>query len=310
MKNEHRVAVIIPCLNEEGAIGKTVSEFKRTLPDADIYVYDNNSTDNTILEARNSGALVYKEKRQGKGHVVKRMFFDVEADVYILVDGDNTYDATIAPFLVEQMLREKIDMITATRNFQDHSFPPGHILGNRIFSKLINTFFNAELTDVFSGYRFMTRRFVKSIPIVSNGFEIETELTVHAQQIRASTLEVPSNYGSRPIETKSKLSTYSDGFKILRFILFLLRDVKPFLFFSAISFMLTCTSLSLGVPVISEFYDTGLVERFPTAILSSGIGLIAVMCFFTGIILDSISRSRLETKKINFLSITNNIENL
>lgn len=298
------IAIVIPCFNEAGAIGQTIDAFQMALPNAAIYVYDNNSTDETVSEAKRHGALVYHEPRQGKGEVVRRMLADVEADVYIMTDGDNTYDASLAAVLVETLNNENLDMIVGTRSYVETSFPQGHILGNKVFSKLINIFFNAELTDVFSGYRVMSRRFVKSLPLVSLGFEIETEITVHALQTRVALKEVPIRYSARPAGTVSKLRTFSDGFRILGFIFFLLRDVKPLLFFCVLSLLSGTTSLSLGIPIIIEFFETGLVPRFPTAILASAFALITVICLFVGVILDNVSRGRLEAKQLRYLNIS------
>ncbi len=302
MNNEPNVAVVIPCYNEEGAIGLTIDAFKQALPSATIYVYDNNSTDNSVREASAHGATVMKEPRQGKGEVVRRMFADVEADIYVMTDGDNTYDANAAPAMIKTLRNEHLDMVTGTRSYVETAFPPGHILGNHAFSTLVNTFFGAKLTDVFSGYRVMTRRFVKSLPIISLGFEIETEITVHALQARVAWKEVPTSYSTRPEGTSSKLRTFKDGFRILGFILFLLRDVKPLLFFSGLSLVMAFLSLVLGIPVINEFFETGLVPKFPTAILASAIAVISVMCLFVGFILDNVSRGRLEAKQLHFLS--------
>ncbi len=279
MKNQ-TIAVLLPCYNEAGAVGKTVTSFQQALPNSTIYVYDNNSTDNTIEEAMQAGAIVRHESRQGKGEVVRRMFSDVEADIYVMADGDDTYDASICPALIEQLNNEKLDMIIGSRERSSGAYPKGHIFGNKMFSSLINRGFNAQLSDVFSGYRIMSRRFVKSVPIFSDGFQIETELTVHALHHNMSIKEVSTQYQSRPEGTSSKLNTLSDGLKILNFILFLLRDVKPMFFFGVLSMLFCVISLSLGIPVILDFVDTGLVERVPTAILSSSIALIAVMSFF------------------------------
>lgn len=298
------IAVLLPCFNEEGAIGRTVIDFKQQLPQATVYVYDNNSTDNTIAEAKAAGAIVRKEVRQGKGEVVRRMFADVDADIYVMADGDETYDTSAIPILLDTLLNEHVDMVIGTRSTPVEAYPKGHILGNRLFSTLINKFFNASLSDVFSGYRVMTKRFVKTIPIMSDGFQIETELTVHALHHKIPILEVPTIYKPRPEGTKSKLRTYSDGFKILRFIIFLIRDVKPLLFFSFLFLLSSITSLMLGTPIIIEFVLTGLVPKFPTAILASSIGIISITCLFTGLILDNVSRGRMENKINNYKSIT------
>ena len=305
MKNQ-TIVVLLPCYNEAGAVGKTVTSFQQALPNSTIYVYDNNSTDNTIEEAMQAGAIVRHESRQGKGEVVRRMFSDVEADIYVMADGDDTYDASICPALIEQLNNEKLDMIIGSRERSSGAYPKGHIFGNKMFSSLINRGFNAQLSDVFSGYRIMSRRFVKSVPIFSDGFQIETELTVHALHHNMSIKEVSTQYQSRPEGTSSKLNTLSDGLKILNFILFLLRDVKPMFFFGVLSMLFCVISLSLGIPVILDFVDTGLVERVPTAILSSSIALIAVMSFFCGLILDNVSRGRREMRILSILRCSNN----
>lgn len=298
---DQTIAVLLPCFNEAGAVGKTVADFQHALPSATIYVYDNNSTDGTVKEALQVGAVVRHEYRQGKGEVVRRMFSDIDADIYVMADGDDTYDASISPALIEQLVTEQLDMIIGSRERSSEAYPAGHILGNKMFSTLINKGFNAQLNDVFSGYRVMSHRFVKTVPIFSDGFQIETELTVHALHHNMSIKEVPTHYHSRPEGTASKLNTLSDGIKILNFILFLLRDVKPMFFFGALSVLLCFISLGLGIPVIIDFIDTGLVERVPTAILSSSIALIAVMSFFCGLILDNVSRGRREMRILSIL---------
>ncbi|WP_419686090.1 glycosyltransferase family 2 protein [Photobacterium rosenbergii] len=296
------IAVLLPCYNEEGAVGKTIKAFHKVLPYSIVYVYDNNSTDNTINEAKKAGAKVYTESRQGKGEVVKRMFADIEADIYVLADGDDTYDANAVIKLIECLVNENLDMVIGTRSVAKDAYPRGHIIGNKVFTSLISMFFNSKLNDVFSGYRVMSKRFVKTVPVLSDGFEIETELTVHALHHRMPIKEVATMYKSRPEGTKSKLKTFSDGFKIMNFIFFLLRDVKPLLFFSVLSMCFVSISLFSGIPVVIEFFQTGLVERLPTAVLASGLGIISVLCFFTGLILDNVSRGRLESKMINYLS--------
>ncbi len=294
------IAVLLPCLNEEGAIGNTVAAFRKELPEAKIYVYDNNSTDNTINEAKAAGAIVRQELRPGKGEVVRRMFSDIDADVYVMADGDETYDTSYISTLIDALINNNLAMVIGTRTTPAQAYPTGHILGNKAFSALINKFFNAKLTDVFSGYRVMSRRFVKTIPIISDGFQIETELTVHALHHKLPILEIPTTYKPRTNGTKSKLRTFSDGFKILGFIFFLIRDVKPLLFFSSLSLMLALASLFLGFPVISEFLATGLVPRLPTAVLASSVGLISFTSLFTGLILDNVSRGREDVKIISY----------
>ncbi|WP_299692964.1 glycosyltransferase family 2 protein [uncultured Vibrio sp.] len=301
--NKQKIVVLLPCYNEAGAIGKTVASFQQVLPDASIYVYDNNSTDNTVDEALQAGAIIRHEPRQGKGEVVRRMFSEIDADIYVMADGDDTYDASVCPALIKQLNDEHLDMLIGSRDRTSMAYPKGHILGNKMFSSLINISFSARLSDVFSGYRVMTRRFVKTVPIFSGGFQIETELTVHALHHYMPIKEVATRYNSRPEGTMSKLNTLRDGFKILSFIFFLLRDVKPMFFFGVLSVLLCVMSLSLGVPVIIDFIDTGLVERIPTAILSSSIALIAVMSFFCGLILDNVSRGRREMRILSILRV-------
>ncbi|HDU8576638.1 glycosyltransferase family 2 protein [Vibrio diabolicus] len=296
------IAILLPCLNEEGAIGNTITAFKHELPEAKIYVYDNNSTDNTAKEAKSAGAIVRREPRPGKGEVVRRMFSDVEADIYILADGDETYDSSCVRDLINVLITDQMDMVIGTRSTPTHAYPKGHILGNKAFSMLINTFFNANLCDVFSGYRVMSRRFVKTIPIISDGFQIETEMTVHALHHKLPILEVPTTYHPRKNGTNSKLKTFSDGFKILRFILFLIRDVKPLMFFTFLSILLALISLVLGLPIISEFLSTGLVPRLPTAVLASSVGLISIICLFTGLMLDNVTKGRMNLVCLNYKS--------
>ncbi|MGF1889778.1 glycosyltransferase family 2 protein [Photobacterium profundum] len=302
MNNLLNIAVLLPCYNEEGAIGITVSGFIRALPGCQIYVYDNNSTDHTVEEAKKAGACVYNERRQGKGEVVKRMFADIDADIYVLADGDNTYDPSAVTKMIESLLDENLDMVIGTRSIAREAYPKGHIIGNKLFTGLISLFFKSKLNDVFSGYRVMSKRFVKTLPVLSDGFEIETEMTVHALHHRLAIKEVPTLYRNRPEGTTSKLKTFSDGFKILNFIIFLLRDVKPLFFFFFLSALLGMSSLFIGIPVIYEFFQTGLVDRLPTAVLASALGIIAVICLFTGLVLDNMSRGRLENKLISYLS--------
>lgn len=302
MNNLLNIAVLLPCYNEEGAIGLTVSGFIQALPGCQIYVYDNNSTDHTVEEAKKAGAYVFNERRQGKGEVVKRMFADIDADIYILADGDNTYDPNAGPKMIKVLLDEHLDMVIGTRSVSKDAYPKGHIIGNKLFTSLIRLFFKSKLNDVFSGYRVMSKRFVKTLPVLSDGFEIETEMTVHALHHRLAIKEVPTLYRSRPVGTESKLKTFSDGFKILNFIIFLLRDVKPLIFFFVLSVLLGMSSLFIGIPVVEEFFRTGLVDRLPTAVLASALGIIAVICLFTGLVLDNMSRGRLENKLINYLS--------
>ncbi|WP_424405684.1 glycosyltransferase family 2 protein [Pasteurella sp. PK-2025] len=296
------IAVLIPCYNEEHAIEETIKAFNASLPTAKIYVYDNNSTDNTFAVAQKLPCEVRREVRQGKGAVVRRMFSDIDADIYILVDGDSTYDASIAPDLVEQLLSENLDMVVGARSRDLEAYPRGHIWGNRIFSNIVSVFFDSPIKDVFSGYRVMTRRFVKSFPIKSEGFEIETEMTVHALQLCLPLKEIETNYFMRKENSKSKLNTYRDGFKILRFIFFLIREQKPLLFFMCLSLLCILFSLGFGGMVLLEYFETGFVSKVPTAILASGVGILGILFFVTALILDSISNGRKEIKRLHYLA--------
>ncbi|MDP9499984.1 glycosyltransferase family 2 protein [Bisgaard Taxon 45] len=298
-----KIAILIPCYNEEHSIEDTVLSFSKALPEAKIYVYDNNSTDRTLEIAKTLSCEVRTETQQGKGAVVRRMFADIEADIYVLVDGDNTYDASIAPQLIDKLLSDNLDMVVGARTRSSETYPRGHILGNKVFSKIVSVFFNSSINDVFSGYRIMTRRFVKSLPVMSNGFEIETEMTVHALQLCLPIKEIETNYFMRKENSKSKLNTYRDGFKILRFIFFLIREQKPMLFFSFLSLCCVFLSLWFGGVVIWDFWLTGQVSKLPTAVLSSGIGILAILFFAMALILDSISNGRKEVKKLHYLNL-------
>jgi glycosyltransferase involved in cell wall biosynthesis len=295
------IAILLPCHNEQGAIGDTIQQFRQALPESHIYVYDNNSTDNTVAEALEAGAMVKSESRQGKGEVIRRMFADIDADIYVMADGDNTYDAAAAPALITLLLAKDLDMVTGARSTAQHAYPAGHILGNKIFSNLINHFFKAQLRDVFSGYRVMSRRFVKTVPVFSDGFQIETELTVHALHHKFPLQEIDTLYHPRPSGTASKLRTFSDGWKILTFIVFLIRDVQPLFFFTISALVLAAISLLLGIPVIAEFSQTGLVPRFPTAILASSVAVLSAILLLTGIILDNVRRGRRENIVLYYL---------
>ena len=298
------VAVLIPCLNEAASIAKVVDDFLSVLPEAKVFVYDNGSTDATVERARAAGAIVRTESMRGKGNVVRRMFADVEADVFILVDGDDTYDARRAPELVQQLLRDSLDMINgARRACADAAYRPGHRFGNRLLTGLVASFFGGRLSDLLSGYRVLSRRFVKSFPALSSGFEIETELSVHALQLRMPLSEVEVQYRERPQGSASKLSTYRDGFRILRTIFHLVKEEKPLAFFSVLAGALAVTSMALGVPVIVEFTRTGLVPRLPTALLAAALAILSFMSFGCGLILDMVSRGRAETKRLVYLSL-------
>jgi glycosyltransferase involved in cell wall biosynthesis len=299
-----RIAVLIPCYNEAPAIGKVVKDFRQALPGAAIYVYDNKSTDATVDCARGAGAIVRTEPRKGKGNVVRRMFADVEADVYVLVDGDDTYDAPSAPALVTTLLHDELDMVVASRLSDSHqkAFRPGHQIGNRLLSGVVALLFRNPLEDMLSGYRVFSRRFVKSFPALSAGFETETELTIHALALRMPNAEVPVLYRARAAGSGSKLRTYRDGVRILATILVLFKEERPLVFFSAISAALGALSLFLGYPVVIEFIETGLVPRFPTAILATGVMILAFLSLSSGFILDSVTRGRREMKRLFYLS--------
>ena len=300
--SELAIAVLVPCLNEEAAIGKVVADFRAALPGATVYVYDNNSTDRTAEVATAAGAVVRRERRPGKGNVVRRMFQDIEADVYVMVDGDDTYDASVAPQLVDRLLDEHLDMVVG-RRIETHqaAYRAGHRLGNRVLTGLVARLFGAKLADMLSGYRVFSRRFAKSFPSSSREFEIETELTVHAMQMRMAIAEVDTNYKERPPGSMSKLRTFRDGWRILLTITNLMRNERPLMFFAMIGAFLALLAVALGLPVVLEYLDTGLVRRFPTAILCSALGVISVMCLATGLILDVVAHVRREAKRLVYL---------
>jgi glycosyltransferase involved in cell wall biosynthesis len=296
------IAVLVPCYNEAAAIGKVVSDFKAALPDATIYVYDNNSTDDTAGVARAAGAEVRRELRKGKGNVVRRMFQDIEADVYVMIDGDDTYEVARAPELVEKLVAENLDMVVG-RRVETHvaAYRAGHRLGNRVLTGLVGWLFGAQIVDMLSGYRVFSRRFVKSFPSFSREFEIETELTVHAMQMRMATSEVDTNYKERPPGSTSKLRTFRDGWRILLTITNLMRNERPLLFFSLIGLVLFAIAIVLGVPILLRYLDLGDVPRIPTAILCTGLGVIAVLCVATGLILDLVAHVRREARRLVYL---------
>jgi glycosyltransferase involved in cell wall biosynthesis len=297
------VAVILPCYNEEAAIAETVAGFKAELPAAAIYVYDNNSSDRTVEIARNAGAIVRTERQQGKGHVVRRMFADVDADVYVMADGDLTYDPRAAPEMVRMLLDEQLDMVVGTRQHEAaEAYRGGHVLGNRLFTGLLSRLFGRSFTDIFSGYRVFSRRFVKSFPVLSEGFEIETEMSVHALELRMPVGERVTAYGARPEGSASKLSTYRDGWRILKTIGTLYRVERPVLFYGSIGALLVVTAIILAIPLVLTYLDTGLVPRFPTAILATGLVIIAVLSFFAGLILDTVTRGRREMRRLAYLA--------
>jgi glycosyltransferase involved in cell wall biosynthesis len=298
-----RIAVLLPCYNEEAAIGRVVAGFSEALPGARIYVYDNNSCDRTDEKAQQAGAVFRTERMQGKGHVVRRMFADVDADVYVMADGDLTYDPKAAPAMVEQLVRERLDMVVGTRiHDAKDAYRGGHVLGNRLFTGLLARLFGRSFSDIFSGYRVFSRRFVKSFPVLSEGFEIETEMSVHALELRMPIGEVETVYGARPEGSESKLSTFRDGWRILKTIVTLYRVERPVLFYGMIGALLVVAALLLSVPLVTTYLDTGLVPRFPTAILVTGMIIVAVLCFFAGLILDTVTRGRREMRRLAYLA--------
>ena len=298
-----RVAVLLPCYNEEAAIAQVIAGFRAALPDAAIYVYDNNSRDRTVEVARAAGAVVRTERMQGKGHVVRRMFADVDADVYLMADGDLTYDPKAAPEMVRQLVDDQLDMVVGTRQHEaKDAYRGGHVLGNRLFTGLLARLFGRSFSDIFSGYRVFSRRFVKSFPVLSEGFEIETEMSVHALELRMPVGEVETAYGVRPEGSESKLSTYRDGWRILKTIGTLYRVERPVLFYGTIGALLLFAALVLSIPLILTYLDTGLVPRFPTAILVTGMTIVAVLCFFAGLILDTVTRGRREMRRLAYLA--------
>ena len=299
-----KIAVLLPCYNEEAAIAATVAGFRAALPNATVYVYDNNSRDRTKEAAAAAGAVVRSERQQGKGHVVRRMFADIDADVYIMADGDLTYDPAAAPAMVGMLLGEQLDMVVGTRRHEAKgAYRGGHVLGNRVFTGLLSGLFGRTFSDIFSGYRVFSRRFVKSFPVLSHGFEIETEMSVHALELRMPVGEVETSYAARPEGSHSKLSTFGDGWRILRTIATLYRVERPALFYGAIGALLLTVAVLLAIPLVRTYLETGLVPRFPTAILVTGIVIVAVLCFFAGLILDTVTRGRREVRRLSYLSL-------
>ncbi|GAA3057170.1 glycosyltransferase family 2 protein [Rhizobium viscosum] len=298
------IAVLLPCYNEAATIGAVVRGFRAALPDAHIHVYDNNSTDGTALHAMLAGAHVVRERRQGKGHVVRRMFADIDADIYIIADGDGTYAPEDAEELVRTLLTERADMVVGTRRgVHDDAGRHGHALGNRLFNILYRAIFGPDFTDIFSGYRAFSRRFVKSFPAVSGGFEIETEMSVHASRLKLPVSELELHYGRRPEGSHSKLSTFRDGGKILWMFAMLMKETRPFAFFGTISAFFVLASLGFMGPVLAEYFATGLVSRMPTWVLSTALAMISIMLFTAGVILDSVARARAEQLRIHYMSL-------
>lgn len=300
----YRIAVIVPCYNEELTIAQVVQGFQQVLPQAQVYVYDNRSTDATAEQARQAGAIVCYEPMQGKGNVVRRMFADIEADIYVLVDGDNTYEVEAAPRLIQHLIQDNLDMVVGARrsNQQDKTaYRLGHRGGNLFLTGVVKFLFNASLDDMLSGYRIFSRRFVKSFPALSNGFEIETELTVHTLELKIPFAEDPILYGSRPPGSESKLKTFTDGWRVLGTAILLFKEVRPLLFFSLILLLLACLTLALAIPVFQTYLQTGQVPRFPTLIVAASLLSLGFISFTCGLILDSVARGRREIKRMTYL---------
>ncbi len=299
------IAVLLPCYNEEVAIGRTIESFQRELPTARIYVYDNNSSDATSEVASRAGAIVRTERAQGKGAVVRRMFADIEADAYVLCDGDDTYDANAAAEMVERLFTDRLDMITGVRKETDvAAYRPGHRFGNRLLTGLVRWVFSAHVADMLSGYRVLSRRFVKSFPTQTTGFGLETEMTVHGLQLLMPTDEVVTAYKQRLPDSVSKLRTYRDGWRILMLIVTLAKEERPLWFFGIIGVALAALSIGLAIPLFIAYFETGLVLRQPTAMLTTGLMLLAWLSFVCGLILDTVTRGRWELKRLQYLSLS------
>lgn len=298
------IAVLLPCYNEAAAVGAVVRDFRRALPSARVYVYDNNSTDNTREEAELAGAIVRREPYQGKGNVMRRMLADIDADIYVLADGDATYDPSAAGVLIDAMVTQNLDMVVGTRSGGGaQAYRRGHQAGNRFFNKVVSRLFGPGFTDILSGYRVLSRRFAKSFPVTSSGFEIETELSVHALDLKIASAEIPLPYGARPQGSQSKLHTYRDGWRILMRILMLYRELQPMRFFGAIGATHMLAALVLALPLVETFLATGLVPRFPTAILVTGLMQLGFLSIGCGLVLDSVAQGRREAKRMRYLDL-------
>jgi glycosyltransferase involved in cell wall biosynthesis len=303
MTSSMRIAVLIPCFNEEAAVATVVADFRKALPAAQIFVYDNNSSDRTVAVAREAGAEVRSERHQVKGHVVRRMFADIDADIYVLVDGDATYDAASAPRMIDRLVSDHLDMVVGFRVDQlQAAYRPGHRTGNRLLTGFLSSVFGTAFRDILSGYRVFSRRFVKSFPVLSDGFEIETELSVHALELALPVAEIETPYFARPEGSFSKLNTWRDGFRILGTILRLYRTEKPLRFFTGIGVLLTLASIGLAIPVVITYLEQGIVPRLPTAVLSMGLMILAVLSVSSGLVLDTVTRGRREMKLLAYLS--------
>lgn len=304
-REQPKIAVFLPCYNEEAVIASVIRSFQQALPDAQVYVVDNNSTDRTGDCARATGVPVIVERHQGKGHAVRRAFAEIEADVYVMADGDGTYDVTRAREMIDLLVADRLDMVVGTRHTDsDNAYRSGHRLGNRLFNLVLRHLFGEKFTDIFSGYRVFSRRFVKSFPALSAGFEVETELSVHAIQMALPTAEIATDYFDRAEGTSSKLKTYRDGARILMAMLRLMKHVRPMIMFSVISAVLVLLSLGIGLPVVYHFLEVGTVERVPTTIAASGLMLLGAISFVTGLILDSISHLYVTQKRLAYLMHT------
>lgn len=304
--SDNSVAVIIPCFNEVLTIATVVADFRRALPRAEIFVFDNNSTDGTAAAARDTGAVVRTVSRQGKGNVVRRMFADVEADIYVLVDGDATYDAASAPAMIDMLVSQHLDMVVGARvHSSSEAYRAGHQRGNRALTRTMSLIFGESFTDMLSGYRAFSRRFVKSFPALSHGFETETELTIHAMELRMPCAELSVPYGARPEGSNSKLNTWTDGARILTTIIKLFAIERPLLFYSLIATVLMLVAIALGIPLLQTWLQTGLVPRFPTAILCTGLAVLGALAFVTGLIQEAVSVGRREAKQFQYLSVRN-----
>ena len=298
------IAVLVPCYNEEHSVAKVIEDFRSSLPNAIIHVYDNNSSDHTRRVARDAGAVVRRETLQGKGHVVRRMFADVEADIYVLVDGDGTYDAETAPAMVRALIEDQLDMVTAVRQSTEHgAYRLGHRMGNRVLSFLVCKVFGNRVSDLLSGYRVFSRRFVKSFPALASGFETETEFTIHALELKMPISELASTYRGRVAGSCSKLHTFTDGLRILSTIMLLIKQERPLQTFGTMGLMLLIAALGLGLPVVVEFLHTGLVPRLPTALLATGLVMTSSLAMFCGLVLEQVTRGRKELRRLAYLSI-------
>jgi hypothetical protein len=299
-----RIAVLVPCYNEERTIENVVRSFRDSLPEARIFVYDNNSSDRTAELAAKAGAVVRTEPRQGKGHVVRRMFADIDADVYVLVDGDDTYDAAAAPDLVARLTGERLDFVNGARiEASAGAYRTGHRLGNRLISGTVRAIFGRDFSDMLSGYKVFSRRFVQSFPSMSRGFEIETEFTIHALELQMPCAEIATAYRERPAGSASKLRTLPDGIRIAWLIVRLIKDERPLAFFTLLAALCVVASLGLGIPIVQEFIETGLVPRLPTAVLSASLMLLGALALTAGLILDLVTKTRREVKRLAYLSV-------